>query len=511
MLAGADRVEGCLFGNGERCGNVDLVTLALNLYTQGVPCGLDFSDIQSTIDVVAHCTSLPVHPRHPYAGELVFTAFSGSHQDAIKKGFEAQAVRHARCAQEGRPLKWEMPYLPLDPADLGRTYEAVIRVNSQSGKGGIAYIVREHLHIDLPRPVQQEFYCVVQRQVDRAAREITAEEITATFAAYYHLPEKPDPECGEAHPARVYLGKFAIVQTVRDGKAMTGFQGRMTADGNSFALRGEGAGPLAAFLSAVEGRTRLRFSAVETHERASLDPASCDVVSFVLLAETHSTSASSSSGVANGDAHAPAWGVGLDPDPARSQILAAVSAINKQLGGRPVSVVSGDTKEVLRILNDDYSLPVPQSMHDTLAEACSAGDIEGLSPAQVAARFVARFCPSATTSLESFSVTRVPKAPALHFQATVVLNGAEKQVGGTGDDAVACLLSGLSNLIGHVSPRDIQVRPRLGAAKGSQHAAFVKVEAVGQEEAWGVGLDDDLTTATLQAALIAAANCKGKL
>ena len=519
MLAGADRVEGCLFGNGERCGNVDLVTLALNLYTQGVPCGLDFSDIQATIDVVAHCTSLPLHPRHPYAGELVFTAFSGSHQDAIKKGFEAQAVRHAQCTAEGRPLEWEMPYLPLDPADLGRTYEAVIRVNSQSGKGGIAYIIRERLHIDLPRPVQQEFYRVVQRRVDRAAREMTADEIVATFSEYYHLPEKEKVDedsdvVSGAHPARVYLGKFAVVQAVRAGKTVTAFQGRMTADGNSFTLRGEGAGPLAAFLSAVEARTRLRFSAVETYERASLwaHPAtSRDVVSFVLLAETQPAGpaecASPSSGVANGDAHAPTWGVGRDPDPARSQILAAVSAMNKQLGGRSVSVVSGDTKEVLRILNDDYSLPVPQTMHDVLAEACLAGDTEGLSPEQIAARFVAQFCPSTTTSLQSFSVVRVLKVPNVRFQATALLNGVEKHLCATGDDAVACLLSSLSDLVGCVTPSGIQVRPRLGATKGSQHATFVKVEVPGREEAWGIGLDDDMTTATLQAALVAAANC----
>ena len=176
-----------------------------------------------------------------------------------------------------------------------------------------------------------------------------------------------------------------------------------------------------------------------------------------------------------------------------------------------MSVVSGDTKEVLRILNDYYSLPVPQSMHDTLAEACSAGDLEGLSPAQVAARFIARFCPSAMTALESFSVARMPKVPTVRFQATVLLNGVKKQLGGTGDDAMACLLSSLSKMVGRVEPRDIQVRPRLGAVKGSQHAAFVKVEAVGQEEAWGVGLDGDLTTATLQAALVAAANCKGAI
>ena len=176
-----------------------------------------------------------------------------------------------------------------------------------------------------------------------------------------------------------------------------------------------------------------------------------------------------------------------------------------------MSVVSGDTKEVLRILNDYYSLPVPQSMHDTLAEACSAGDLEGLSPAQVAARFIAQFCPSATTALESFSVVRMPKAPTVRFQATVLVSGVKKQLGSTGDDAMACLLSSLSEMVGRVEPRDVQVRSRLGAARGSRHAAFVKVEAAGQEEAWGVGLDDDLTTATLQAALVAAANCKGAI
>ena len=186
VLAGADRIEGCLFGNGERTGNVDIVNLALNLYTQGIHPHLDFSDIQSIIDIVTQCNDLPVHPRHPYAGELVFTAFSGSHQDAIKKGFEDQARRHAQNLANGEAQIWDMPYLPLDPADLGCSYEAVIRVNSQSGKGGIAYLVKQNLNLDLPRKLQVAFYQIIQAISDREAREMTVEDITSTFRSTYH-------------------------------------------------------------------------------------------------------------------------------------------------------------------------------------------------------------------------------------------------------------------------------------------------------------------------------------
>jgi 2-isopropylmalate synthase len=175
MMAGADRVEGCLFGNGERCGNVDIVTLALNLYTQGVHPQLDFSDITAVARVAEECTSIPVHPRHPYAGDLVFTAFSGSHQDAIKKGF---------AAQDPNGL-WEVPYLPIDPADLGRTYDSVIRVNSQSGKGGIAFLLERERGVVMPRRMQVEFSAVVQRQTDASETEINGEEIWALFQRNY--------------------------------------------------------------------------------------------------------------------------------------------------------------------------------------------------------------------------------------------------------------------------------------------------------------------------------------
>ncbi|MEM9909116.1 MAG: 2-isopropylmalate synthase, partial [Cyanobacteria bacterium P01_D01_bin.44] len=171
QMAGADRVEGCLFGNGERTGNVDLVTLAMNLYTQGIYPGLDFSAIDQVAQVVKDCTQLPIHPRHPYVGELVYTAFSGSHQDAIKKGF---------AVQDPNGL-WEVPYLPMDPADVGRSYEAVVRVNSQSGKGGIAFLLEQYYGITLPRRMQVEFSSVVQRVMDAGGQELSAEAIWQIF------------------------------------------------------------------------------------------------------------------------------------------------------------------------------------------------------------------------------------------------------------------------------------------------------------------------------------------
>ncbi|MFJ5678261.1 2-isopropylmalate synthase [Streptomyces sp. NPDC093097] len=194
VLAGADRIEGCLFGNGERTGNVCLVTLGLNLHAQGVDPGIDFSDIDAVRRTVEECTGLPVHPRHPYAGDFVYTSFSGSHQDAIKKGFEALEQRAAR---DGVPLhraRWEVPYLPIDPTDVGRSYEAVIRVNSQSGKGGVAYLLRQEHGLDLPRRLQIEFARVVQRHTDAHGGEVTAERLGALFQAeYLDAAEPADP------------------------------------------------------------------------------------------------------------------------------------------------------------------------------------------------------------------------------------------------------------------------------------------------------------------------------
>ena len=226
LLAGAQRVEGCLFGNGERSGNVDLVTLALNFYTQGIHPGLDFSDINAVAREVEHATRLPIHPRHPYVGDLVFTAFSGSHQDAIKKGMAAQKP----------DAIWEVPYIPVDPADLGRTYDSIVRVNSQSGKGGIAYLLERDFGVVMPRRMQVEFSAIVQREMDSAETEMTSQQLWKLFESTYltidfdvayhahHLYEEGDKQ---------------------------GIELEMTVAGERRKLRGVGSGPIAATVNAL--------------------------------------------------------------------------------------------------------------------------------------------------------------------------------------------------------------------------------------------------------------------
>ncbi len=230
QLAGAQRVEGCLFGNGERCGNVDIVTMALNLYTQGINPGLDFSDINSTARIAEECTQLPIHPRHPYVGDLVFTAFSGSHQDAIKKGFAAQK----------EDAQWRVPYLPIDPSDLGRTYDSVIRVNSQSGKGGIAYLLERNYGVVMPRRMQVEFSAVVQRHTDASETEMTAPELWKLFKNTYLQGNESDSE--ELAYRSHHLNEEGDKQTISlelmvNGKAVT--------------FKGIGTGPIDAAVNAL--------------------------------------------------------------------------------------------------------------------------------------------------------------------------------------------------------------------------------------------------------------------
>ncbi|MDR3390865.1 MAG: 2-isopropylmalate synthase [Sulfuriferula sp.] len=244
LMAGADRVEGCLFGNGERTGNVDIVTLALNLYTQGVSPGLDFSDINAVARTVEHCNQLPIHPRHPYVGDLVFTAFSGSHQDAIKKGFAAQ-----------RPdALWNVPYLPIDPADLGRSYGSVIRVNSQSGKGGIAYLLETEYGVVLPRRLQVEFSGVVQRHMDGNGAEMSAADIWQLFAQTYFSASQP------LHYVAHHLFEHGDAQGIR----MT-----VEVNGTRHTLTGTGNGPIDAAIHAL--RTLGVALQVRSYEERSMN------------------------------------------------------------------------------------------------------------------------------------------------------------------------------------------------------------------------------------------------
>jgi 2-isopropylmalate synthase len=291
VLAGADRVEGCLFGNGERTGNVDLVTLALNLYTQGVHPGLDFSDIDSVRQLVEECNQLPVHPRHPYAGNLVFTAFSGSHQDAIKKGFAVQP-------KDGI---WEVPYLPIDPADLGRSYDAVIRVNSQSGKGGMAYLLEQEYGLALPRRLQIEFSRVVQQLADSSGREIAASDIHGLFVREYLEQEAPY--------------RYVAHRLNEDTAAGAQVEVEVTAVDRQVqrALRGAGNGPIDAFVNALGLDVRL----MDYHEHSIGSGANARAACYVELR------------VGNGPT---LFGAGIDSNIVTASFKAVLSAVNRHMG-----------------------------------------------------------------------------------------------------------------------------------------------------------------------------------
>jgi 2-isopropylmalate synthase len=312
MMAGADRVEGCLFGHGERTGNVDLVTLAMNLFSQGIDPKVDISDIDEVRRTVEYCTQLPVHPRHPYAGDLVYTAFSGSHQDAIKKGLEALDVAAEEAGRSVSEIPWEAPYLPIDPHDVGRSYEAVIRVNSQSGKGGVAYILRSEHKLDLPRRLQIEFSRAVQQHTDEAGGEMSPEAIWQAFRAEYLDREAP-LRLNSVHTSSAAGEKDALTVNVY-------------VDGEPRTLSGTGNGPIAAFLNALEEL------AMEEHSRGS---ALLDRIGDVRLLD-YSEHALSSGGDAIAAAYVELavgdqilWGVGLDPNIVTASLRAVVSGVNR--------------------------------------------------------------------------------------------------------------------------------------------------------------------------------------
>ena len=300
LMAGADRVEGCLFGNGERTGNVDLVTLALNLYSQGIDPGLDFSVMDEIVRTAEYCNQIPVHPRHPYAGDLVFTAFSGSHQDAIKKGFAAQQQRWAN----GDP-RWDMPYLPVDPTDLGRSYEAVIRVNSQSGKGGIAYLLEKDHGLRLPRRLQIEFSRQVQAMADTTGKELTSGDLWTAFVADYLQSSQP----------------FQLVEhhTLSDSPASSVH--KLTAllrhQDQEQRIAGRGNGPIDAFTDALNRHCGLEVKVVDYHEHALEAGANAMAVSYVEVR-------------LNGEP-ASRFGVGIDSNIVTASLNAVVSAVNRAL------------------------------------------------------------------------------------------------------------------------------------------------------------------------------------
>jgi 2-isopropylmalate synthase len=309
QMGGADRVEGTLFGNGERTGNVDLVTLALNLYTQGIHPGIDFSDITSVIDIVESSNKIPVHPRAPYGGQLVVCAFSGSHQDAIKKGFQ---VRKAQNASSESP--WSVPYLPLDPQDIGRTYEAIIRVNSQSGKGGVAWIIQRQLELDLPRGLQVAFSKIVQRETDMLGRELLPREITKLFEDAYHLKRNPrfslvdyditadrskspaPPEPGKTQSSRNLQRKF---------------KGVIEIDGQEHTIEGTGNGAISSLADALK-RLGIDLDVADYKEHAIGGGRGVKAATYI-----ECTAVGSSQKV---------WGVGIHTDVVQASLIALLSA-----------------------------------------------------------------------------------------------------------------------------------------------------------------------------------------
>jgi len=297
VMAGADRIEGCLFGNGERTGNVCLVTLGLNLFSQGIDPMIDFSNIDEVRRTVEYCNQLPVHPRHPYAGELVYTAFSGSHQDAIKKGFEAQEVDAKAAGVPESEYRWDLPYLPIDPHDVGRSYEAVIRVNSQSGKGGVAYVMKAGHSLDLPRRLQIEFSKIIQTRTDEEGGEVTPSEIWAAFNATYLAPGSV--ELLEHQSSSVVDGKHVL-------------SAEISVDGTAREVEGTGNGPISAFCAALAS-VGIEARVLDYAEHALTEGTDAQAASYVEVVTGGQT----------------LWGVGVDTNTATASMRAIVSAVNR--------------------------------------------------------------------------------------------------------------------------------------------------------------------------------------
>ena len=303
LLAGADRVEGCIFGNGERTGNVDLVTVALNMYTQGVSPNLDLSDIRSVIEVVERCNKIPVPQRAPYGGDLVVCAFSGSHQDAIKKGFSLQEKRRAKGETQ-----WRIPYLPLDPKDIGRDYEAVIRVNSQSGKGGAAWIILRSLGLDVPRNMQIQFSTTVQDNADSVGRELKADEITNLFKKTYNFNNEQYKS--------VSLIDYDVQKVNNELRSLTG---KVEINGKVVEIQGNGNGPISSMVDALSNLLNVKLAVENYTEHALGSGSSTQAASYIQI--RYRTNESS-------DEVSYQWGIGVSEDVGDASVRAILSTVN---------------------------------------------------------------------------------------------------------------------------------------------------------------------------------------
>ncbi len=295
LMAGADRIEGTLFGNGERTGNVDIVSLALNQLTQGVDPKLDFSDINKVMREVEYCNQLPIHPRHPYAGDLVFTAFSGSHQDAIKKGFDAM--------RESNDPKWRVPYLPIDPEDVGRTYEAVIRINSQSGKGGVAYIIEKDHGLSLPRRLQIDFSGIIQKIADETGKELEADLIWETFNKTYI----------EVNGKYEYLNHEIVSKIDENNKQIDAINLNLKINGKNVKLYGKGNGPIDSFIDALSTKFKLNLKVSDYQQNAISSGSDASAAAYIELLIKDKTF----------------WGVGINSNTVVASFQAIINGINR--------------------------------------------------------------------------------------------------------------------------------------------------------------------------------------
>ena len=292
LMAGADRVEGTLFGNGERTGNVDIVTIALNMLTQGIEPELDFSNINSVMREVEYCNQLPVHPRHPYAGDLVFTAFSGSHQDAIKKGFQA--------IKKSNDPKWEVPYLPIDPADLGRNYEAVVRINSQSGKGGVAFLLEKDHGVSLPRRLQISLSQKIQKLADESGKEISSSEIWDIFEKSYLQPVNNFSYIKHASSSKQEMHSLELTMNMNDKETI---------------IQGSGNGPIDSFINGLSNEVGVNIKVADYHQSAISSGSDAKAAAYIELEN-------------NGETF---WGVGIHPNTTRASFDAIIVGLSKLL------------------------------------------------------------------------------------------------------------------------------------------------------------------------------------
>ncbi|KAJ7221041.1 hypothetical protein B0H12DRAFT_1060725 [Mycena haematopus] len=525
-LAGGERIEGCLFGNGERTGNVDLVNLALNLYSQGVDPKLDFSDLESVIDVVTKCNDLPIPARYPYAGELVFTAFSGSHQDAIKKGFEAQKERHALAAKAGEPQYWDMPYLPIDPADLGLSYEAVIRVNSQSGKGGIAYLIKQHLLLDMPRKMQVAFYHVVQEVSDREAREMTVDDITTAFRATYHYG-------GPKYKGRLSLRNFKIsTEPAADPSDLSGdeapderrrFDGTLKVDDVLRVIRGDGNGPLSALLDALKTHLDIDLSLREYSEHiiGETEGQNAKAATYVELVPAGDRKSSESW-----------WGVGSDSDIAASGLRAVLSAVNGAIGDRALPELklsvgfnarSGQA-DVASVIVNSLGLELPRRFQASFFEVVQRAARDAGGEISVGAltdlfRDTYAFDPKGTVtpgiSMPSFKMENVGNGSRRLITGEVVFYKDVRKISGEGNGPLSAMVAALhAHVEGSLTLREYSEHS-LGEGAEVVAASYVELiyELPGEKKrsAWGVATDTDITASGLYAVLGAASRLQIKM